>query len=90
MIMINIIIVVIMIMMIVLIMMIIVNLMSRWGEQPYNNHDDLGDENDNMLKIYKDNNNDSQGCLNDRILVLNLAKIIDSCHPPTAFQSSYY
>lgn len=37
-----------------------------------------------------DRNHNSQGCLNDGILVLNLAKIIDSCQPPTAFQSSYY
>ena len=48
-----------------------------------------------IIFIFAENDNNgtepnSQGCLNDQILVLNLAKIIDSCQPPTAFQSSYY
>lgn len=31
-----------------------------------------------------------QGCLNDHVLLANLSKIIDSCQPPTAYQSSYF
>ena len=31
-----------------------------------------------------------QGCLQDSTLLTKLDKIIDSCQPPTAFQSTYY
>ena len=31
-----------------------------------------------------------QGCLQDETLLSKLAKIIDTCQPPTAYQSSYY